>query len=315
MASGARAGVATRGRHGTAQLGARRRARGRGTPAILLACALGVVACTTTSPSPSDPGATASSIAVEPSASASADDAAFERVQFATSDGVELNGRLWGAGSVGVILAHGFSERTGQDDWRDFPDFLAQRGYVALTFTFRGFCDREACAGERDLGSNWRDVVAATEYLQARDVDTIFVIGASMGGLAVLRAAHQPEVRLAGVVSLSTPQWPSLYYSGEPEENDLTPERLALIEEPKLFIAGLHDVQTPEESLIRVQSVRFADDARAMFDVAREPKQLALIESGVHSSELVTWAGEAVVTQTRDLIIEFIETHAADEAP
>ncbi len=88
-----------------------------------------------------------------------------------------------------------------------------------------------------------------------------------------------------------------------------------MIEEPKLFVAGIQDVQTPEEALIRVQSVRFADDARAMFDVAREPKQLELIESGAHSSELVTSAGEAAVRQTRDLIIEFIETHAADQAP
>ena len=315
MASGAPAGIATRGRRREAQGGAPHRlARGHGTPTILLACSLGVAACTTTSPLPSGPEAAASPITVEPSPSASADDAAFERVQFVTSDGVELNGRLWGAGSVGVILAHGFSELTGQDDWRDVPDFLAQRG-LALTFTFRGFCDREGCAGERDLGANWLDVVAATEYLQARDVDTIFAIGASMGGLAVLRAAQQPEIRFAGVVSLSTPQWPSVYYSGEPEENDLTPELLAMIEEPKLFVAGIQDVQTPEEALIRVQSVRFADDARAMFDVAREPKQLELIESGAHSSELVTSAGEAAVTQTRDLIIEFIETHAAGQAP
>ncbi|MBA2631692.1 MAG: alpha/beta fold hydrolase [Chloroflexi bacterium] len=232
-------------------------------------------------------------------------------MRLVTEDGLELNGRRWGQGSVGVILAHGFSEFTGQDDWRDFPAILAEQGYVALTFTFRGFCDRDDCTGGRDLGANWRDVVAAVDYLQGEGVDTIFLIGASMGGLAVLRAAQQPDIEVAGVVSLSTPQWPSRYYAGAPEENDLTPERLTMIDEPKLFVAGTEDVQTPGSAPLKpgIESVRFADDARAMFEASGEPKLLELIESRSHGAELLTFAGDEIIEATTSLILDFLETY------
>ena len=49
--------------------------------------------------------------------------------------------------------------------------------------------------------------------MEARGAKDIFLIGASMGGLAVLRAARMPGVDLAGVISLATPQFPSKYYS------------------------------------------------------------------------------------------------------
>jgi pimeloyl-ACP methyl ester carboxylesterase len=239
-------------------------------------------------------------------------DEGFERVRFTADDGVELSGRLWDGGSVGVILAHGFSEFSGQDTWEDFPDYLAARGYATLTFTFRGFCDRDGCTAGRDLGANWRDVVAAADYLQNRGVSRIFLIGGSMGGLAVLRAAELPELELAGVVSLSTPQWPSRYYLGEPVENDVTPGRLTAIDEPKLFIAGTLDIQLPGSAPLKagIDSVVFADDARAMFEAASEPKHLELIEARHHSSELVTTTEREIVAATRNVIVEFLETYS-----
>lgn len=221
-------------------------------------------------------------------------------------DGVRLNARLWGGasigpGSIGVILAHGFSELTGQDDWRTFPDFLAAEGYVVLTFTFRGFCDRDGCSdGPRDLGANWTDVLTAAAYLRDSGVERIFLVGASMGGIAVLRAAQTPDLDFAGVVSLATPQYPSRYYPNEPEANDLTPERLQQITEPKLFIAGTDDV---------MENVRFADEARSMFESSNDPKALELIDSRQHSSGLVTTAGAEAVAQTSGLIVAFIEEH------
>ncbi|MBA2633538.1 MAG: alpha/beta fold hydrolase [Chloroflexi bacterium] len=182
---------------------------------------------------------------------------------------------------------------------------------MALTFTFRGFCDRDECTGGRDLGANWRDVVAAVDYLAAEGVDTIFLVGASMGGLAVLRAAQQPDIEVAGVISLSTPQWPSRYYTGEPEENDLTPERLTMMDEPKLFVAGTQDVQTPASAPLKagIESVRFADDARAMFEASSEPKHLELIETSSHGTLLVTFLNDEIIEARIGLILDFLETY------
>jgi hypothetical protein len=116
------------------------------------------------------------------------------------------------------------------------------------------------------------------------------------------------------VVSLATPQYPSIYYEGELPENDVTPERLQRIAAPKLFIAGAKDVQTSAFAPLRegVARVYFAEDARAMFEASPEPRQLEIVDSGAHSSELVGARPNAadVITHTRQLIVAFIEEHA-----
>ncbi len=237
----------------------------------------------------------------------------YEEVEFADEDGPTLRGRVWSEGRVGVVLAHGFSTETGQGDWNAFAGYLAGLGYGVLTFDFRGFCDRGGCSeGPVQLGEHWHDAAAAVDYLRSRGSERIFIVAASMGGLAAFRAADEGELDLAGIVSLATPQFPSIYYEGEFEANDVTPERLQRISAAKLFIAGANDIQTPAFAPMRpgVERVRFADDAQAMFEASAEPRQLEIVDSGRHSSDLVTIAEPDVVEHTRALIVAFIEEHA-----
>ena len=273
---------------------------------LLVGCAVGVPA-TAPATSPSDGTATATASAVESPA------LPYEEVKFSAEGGPTLRGRVWSEGSIGVVLAHGFSAETGQDDWNAFAEYLADLGYGVLTFDFRGFCDRDGCSAQPiQVWENWRDAAAAVDYLRARGSERIFIVGASMGGLAAFRAADEAELDLAGIVSLATPQFPSTYYFGESAGNDVTPERLQRIAAPKLFIAGADDVQQPGSAPIKpgVESVRFADDARAMFEAASEPKQLEIVDSDRHSSQLVINADPDVIEHTRELIVAFIEEHA-----
>jgi pimeloyl-ACP methyl ester carboxylesterase len=157
--------------------------------------------------------------------------------------------------------------------------------------------------------------MAAVAFMETRGTKKVFLVGASMGGLAVLRAARMPEVDLAGVVSLSTPQFPSKYYTGEPQANDVTPARLRQIDVPKLFVAGTKDVQLPGSAPLQpgVKSVRFAADARRMFAAAKEPKELVLVDSFLHSSELVGFAlsGDVkAITQTRRAVFRFLSENS-----
>jgi pimeloyl-ACP methyl ester carboxylesterase len=230
-----------------------------------------------------------------------------KKVTFRADDGTKLLGRLWGEGEVGVVLAHGLSERTGQDDWLPFPGILAARGYHVLTFNFRGFCSADGCSGrDLELGNNWLDVVAATEFLEARGANRIFLIGASMGGIAVFRAAQTAVQDVQGIVSMSTPQFPSRYYSGEPPENDVTEARLQAITAPKLFIAGDGDSQGTAVGVIR-----FADEAQSMADAAAGEVAVLIADSASHSSGLVTTAREpGVVVETREAILQFLAEHA-----
>ena len=286
---------------------------------LVLALALISLAAATTacSDGPRNSRADAEATAAETASSpprASSRRARYRPVRFVAADGVELVGRLSGTDDVGVILAHGFSHGTAQEGWERFVPALVSRGYTVLTFNFRGFCDSKGCSeGPSELGKNWRDAMAAVGFMKKRGAKKIFLIGASMGGLAVLRAARMPEVDLAGVVSLSTPQFPSKYYTGEPRANDVTPARLRQIDEPKLFVAGTNDVQLPGTAPLRhgVSSVAFAADARRMFDAAEEPKALALVDSSYHSSELVTTAFPAdIVRQTRGAVFRFLSENS-----
>ena len=47
-----------------------------------------------------------------------------------------------------------------------------------------------------------------------------------------------------------------------------------------------------------------------MFEAAKDPKELALVDSRVHSSGLVTTASDEIVEETRALIYRFLEANA-----
>jgi fermentation-respiration switch protein FrsA (DUF1100 family) len=105
--------------------------------------------------------------------------------------GTHLRGVVLGHGPVGVVLAH---ER-GEDlcSWLPYAHHLAHLGFTALAFDFETYA-----AGLVE------SVVAAADDLRAHGAEGIVLVGASMGGTAVLDAArHVPGV--LGVVSASGP--------------------------------------------------------------------------------------------------------------
>ena len=125
------------------------------------------------------------------------DDASRE-VSFQTEDGITLKGRLFGQGATGVVLAHMYP--ADQTSWWDFANTLAENGYKALAFDFRGYRDS---GGDKEMELIDRDVRAAVGFLREQGATGVFLVGASMGGTASLKVASEGNV--AGVVSLSAP--------------------------------------------------------------------------------------------------------------
>jgi alpha-beta hydrolase superfamily lysophospholipase len=120
-----------------------------------------------------------------------------------TQDGVDL------AASVrtppdpigAVILAHGFSGGKDQPEVVATADVLVARGYAVVCYDARG---HGASGGECTLGETERFDVAAAVELAGETAERTAVVGASMGGIAVLRyAVGDPS--LAAVVTVSTP--------------------------------------------------------------------------------------------------------------
>lgn len=123
-------------------------------------------------------------------------------VRFRASNGAVLQGVLAGTGPTGIVLAHQSDGNLCQW-WSSVGEFV-QRGYHVLAFDFEGYEGSATAADTTDSLS--LDVRAAAARLRAAGASSIVLVGASMGGTAVLGAAGQPVPGLAAVISLSGPQ-------------------------------------------------------------------------------------------------------------
>jgi len=97
-----------------------------------------------------------------------------------------------------VVLCHGQSwDATG---WRDIaPQFVA-RGIPALALNFRGY---DGSTGKTTPESTVADIAAAKAFLRSRGAKEIALVGASMGGYAVLASSFEGDIEC--VVSISAP--------------------------------------------------------------------------------------------------------------
>ncbi len=81
---------------------------------------------------------------------------------------------------------------------------LVALGHEVLRFDFTGLGSSDGDFANTNFSSNVGDLVAAADYLRAQDRAPSLLIGHSLGGTAVLNAAHQiPECR--GVVTIGSP--------------------------------------------------------------------------------------------------------------
>lgn len=212
-----------------------------------------------------------------------------EAVEFLSTDGVKLEGRLFGSGSVAVVLAHG-TALVAQASWYPFARTLVDHGYLAMTFDFRGFCPGGAggCSeGTLVPPDTWQDLMGAVELVRERGAEKVFVIGASLGARSCVWAASRPGVDLDGVVGVSTPKTAAAAYS---PAYDFTADVIGDIKEPILFVAGDQDET-------------FAAEATDLYEWANEPKQLAIVSSAAHGAPLLQGA-------TAEIVLKFLTDHS-----
>lgn len=206
-------------------------------------------------------------------------------VSFTTDDGILLKGRLFGQGDTGVVLAHMFP--TEQRSWWAFAGRLADHGYTALTFNFRGYGEgTERSGGDKKIKLIHDDVRAAVKFLKDRGASQVFLVGASMGGTASLKVAGHRQGVVEGVVSLSAP----LDFKGL----DVKDERVRI---PALLMASEGD-GSAKESLRRMVEAGVIEEAaeRVIYD-----------KSGDHGSEILTGENGA---DAASKILAFLKTHA-----
>ena len=218
-----------------------------------------------------------------------------ESVTFTTADGIHLAGTLYSGGNTAVILAHQGTTSANQTNWGPFARLLAERGYTALTFNFRGVGLSEGELSHKDVAI---DMSAAVEFLHRRGYEKIACVGASMGGTACIRAAR--DYPFTGLIVLASAMRTG---ASDAESLNLSPVDLERLTTPKLFIFANH-----ESSLV-------VNDTRHMYKLSPEPKVLLSLPGTRHGTDLFSTDVGEELSATMLRFIENMDNLASETLP
>ncbi|EPR75942.1 hypothetical protein ADILRU_1788 [Leifsonia rubra CMS 76R] len=176
---------------------------------------------------------------------------------------------------------------------------LVNYGIAVLRFDFTGLGGSDGDFSNTNFSSNVEDVVAATEYLRNNHRAPTLLIGHSLGGAAILAAAHQvPSAR--ALVTIGSPSDPShvanlfggttatIVREGEAQvhlggreftiRKQLLDDIAAQSQSGRLrdLGAALLVVHSPSDQIVGI------DNAREIFDAATHPKSFIALDGADH---------------------------------
>jgi pimeloyl-ACP methyl ester carboxylesterase len=202
---------------------------------------------------------------------------------FNAADGTKLVGHRFGKGTTAVILTH--QSEGDLCDWLPYAKRLAARGYFVFPIDFRGygFSDVPSAGPYRYA----QDIAAATKELRKLGKRKVFVVGASMGGIAAVVAGANVSPPLAGLVSISSPA----RYRGMD----------GVKAGPRLRVPVLYLAATADDN----GGFDFSKDAEAMFaKTAAKDKRLELLPGAAHGIGLMASSARA-----KTLVERFLRAH------
>ncbi len=196
-------------------------------------------------------------------------------IRFRAADRTRLAGHRFGRGTTAVVFAH--ERRGGACDWIPYARRLARLGYLTIAFDFRGYG-----ASQRSTKSRFpADVIAAAKLSRSLGAKKVVLVGASMGGTAVLVAAANARPAVDGVVAVSAP---GIY--GDMNGVAAVPKLVM----PVLYLAGDKDEAFADESRTlyaatgsAVKTLEIMDSSSHGVRLASEPGPRSLIERFVAS--------------------------------
>ncbi len=135
----------------------------------------------------------------------------FEKVRFTNNQGDELAARLdmpiEGAPDAFALFAHCFTCSKDLRAVGAISRALNRQNIAVLRFDFTGLGESEGDFADTNFSSNIDDLVAAADYLAERHRAPRILVGHSLGGAAVLQAAHRIESS-AAVATIGAPYDP-----------------------------------------------------------------------------------------------------------
>jgi dienelactone hydrolase len=232
----------------------------------------------------------------QPSSRCGPPDTRASLLRFKAPDGTVLDGVIVGRGGVGVVLVHEYpADLCG---FWPFADYLGKRGMVAFDIDLRCF-GLSACPEGDAKDRVIDDVAAAVAELRHRGVTSVALVGASMGGSAVLIAGTRVRPPVDTVVELSGELDATNLVGGIPLDAGSAVRRLTV---PTMFVVATNDRYAP------------VAETRAMYQAARtRDKRLEVLSGpfdGLHGWELLTTGGGTGFTPVAAKVASFIAGHA-----
>ncbi len=248
-----------------------------------------------------------------------------ERITFPGHDGSDLAARLDlpnGPHLATALFAHCFTCGKDIPAARRIAARLAAMGIAVLRFDFTGLGHSDGEFANTSFTSNVDDLIAACRYLDARDMPPTLLIGHSLGGAAVLKAASQmdqikavatigapfdlehvthnfadslPEIISKGVAEVSLGGRP--FQIGKGFIEDVAKGELApAISNLKAALLILH---APRDAIVSI------DNASQIFLAAKHPKSFVTLDEADHlvtratdaeyaANIIATWAGRYI---------------------
>ena len=224
-----------------------------------------------------------------------------EKVEFPGSSGEPLSARLDSPIAPPIayaLFAHCFTCSKDTRAASYVAAALAERGIACLRFDFTGLGGSGGDFANTNFSSNRADLVAAVEFLRRSYRAPEILIGHSLGGAAVLAAAHEiPEA--VGVATIAAPSDPAHVLALIPKRDEI--ERTG---EAEVVLGGrtfrirrqlLDDLagERPAETLRNLGKALLVmhsprdetvaiDNASRIFQAARHPKSFVSLEPADH---------------------------------
>ena len=195
----------------------------------------------------------------------------YELVGFDTGDGGRIEASFFGASnSKAVVFAHGAIFN--KESWHFLAADFQRKGITALSIDFRGYGNSTS----GDTSKKMYDILGAFSWLQEKGFTDINVVGASMGGAAVLAALDNNSIPIARVVLLAP--------AGGPAISSTAISKLFVVAENERMFSGI----------------------MAIYKASTEPKQIKIYPGNTHAQHLFK-------TDVSDELAERIVSFIMDE--
>ncbi len=198
-----------------------------------------------------------------------------------------------------VIFAHCFTCSKNLGSVVALSRAMVQRGWAVFRFDFTGLGDSEGDFADTHFSSNVEDLVAAGRWLEEHHRGARVMVGHSLGGAAVLRAAAELDsvVAVATVGAPSHPEHVARMLTCDREtieregqaEVELAGRRFTIKKE---FLEDIEEqpmraaIRGLKRALLVMHAPRDAvvgiDNASAIFTAARHPKSFVSLDSADH---------------------------------